>query len=147
MGQRGNFIKTPEQRADALASPFGEPGFTTRVAARKKTNGWERDPRNAAPSRGYMVSDKGPERIIPGNASAKEIEIHQMDNRDALLSDENVFHGGWKSDGNSYLDVSRHYRTKNRAMRAGRRNEQLAIFDLSTKESIPVTPRRKLFGG
>ena len=120
---RGQFWEL-HQRLD-VDSP-DEGGFT-----RHMTTGDE-------PSSGVAVSDLGPEEHYGPNAAQPYEARHLpgfVKRNLASLSEPEVYFGGWKPKDQPrevYLDVSRRYPTSTAAIRAMRRRNQIAGFDLGT---------------
>jgi hypothetical protein len=54
---------------------------------------------------------------------------------------KNTYIGLWVDNGLIYLDISKHYNSKKRAIQAGIQNEQLAIYDIKKGESIDLTKK------
>lgn len=84
---------------------------------------------------GYMVSLKGYERKVSLEKSAneieKEIENYIKENTLELL-------GIWIESGYIYLDQSINIESKNDALQFGKKNEQLAIFDINNMKTINI---------
>jgi len=103
------------------------------------------------PTTGYMVSlNKSTERDFPvSELSADHIRQYQEDHADEL-SQPGTYFGAWHnpSDGRVYLDVSTNFKDKDEAMKAAKKADQIAIFDLSTFDSLVtagVGPRKQFF--
>lgn len=98
-----------------------------------------RDKVGDGPSGGYMVSvNKHTETRIPINQLtaadvADYMSVHQQE-----LAEPDQYMGGWLHKGYIYLDVSKNVRDLDEAMRLARQHSQLAIFDLSTMDTVMV---------
>ena len=119
-----------------------EPGTNAlRTAAEEKSRV---DFRNGGdkPEGPYMVSlDKahgGNEVRIPGHATAAQIAEHRASVEDLLTSHPGMYHGGWydPDENATYLDISKAHADKADALKAARENHQLAIYDVTTGNSI-----------
>lgn len=94
-----------------------------------------------SPKRGFMVSDYGSERIVPGHLEGHHVAEY-LQEKSQHLAAPNAYLGAWHEEGQTYLDVSRNVDTKKKAMRAGRRNKQLAVYDVDNDAVHDVTGRR-----
>jgi hypothetical protein len=95
---------------------------------------------NTSPTQRYIVSEPEGELVVPAdNLTPEDVERH-VDLIKNILANPNAFQGGWLNhdDNNVYLDVSHQYPDLNQALEAGKRNNQYAIFDRQTGQSIPV---------
>lgn len=81
-----------------------------------------------APTRGWMVSDPGSEHIVPGNASAREIEEYRQANKNPTPVKRYI--GGWADEGKTYLDQSRNVRSSKKAQQLGREGAQRAVYNV-----------------
>jgi len=103
------------------------------------------------PTTGYMVSmNKNTERDFAAkDLTADHIRQYQEDHADEL-SQAGYYFGAWHNpeDGRVYLDVSKNFKDKDEAMKAAKGADQIAIFDLSTFNSVVtagVNPRKQFF--
>lgn len=55
-----------------------------------------------------------------------------------LLSQDDVYLGGWLDEGYGYLDVSINIQNLDEALALAKKNHQLAIYDVVTGESIYI---------
>jgi len=104
------------------------------------------------PTKGFMVSDEGSEtRVQAENLSVDKIQRHVGKHRETLTSDPEAHLGTWRDASYTdagkmvprptdtvYMDVSRRYHSPFMAYMAGIRENQLAIYDVSTQDTIPV---------
>ena len=99
-----------------------------------KNGGASYNLKGKSPSKGFMVADFGTEEKIPVKEFTKE-RIHKyiLNHRKQL---KGKCFGTWLNDGYVYLDISKNIHDKEKAMIQGKQNKQLAIFDLSSFESI-----------
>lgn len=133
-GRRKGGRKTRWQSARALRrEALREGGFTI-----KDTTGMR-------PHKGYMVAIEGAEVKIPIRELTAE-KIRQYRKRFAdLLDDPGNYFGAWVNteDGNVYLDISRRFLDKDKAIEFGKESNQLAIFHLDTFDTITLAKKGK----
>ena len=95
------------------------------------------------PTEGYAVAIAGRERSHTAQRNyertATSISIYARLNYDVLQL-PGFYLGAWLDDGRIYLDVVRVFSDRDMALEAGKRNHQLAVFDLTTQEAIFVDP-------
>lgn len=53
-----------------------------------------------------------------------------------LYEEEGTYLGIWNADGDIYLDVSRSFETLEEALKVAKENDQIAVYNLETKEEI-----------
>lgn len=82
-----------------------------------------------APGRGWMVSDFGSEHVVPGHASAHEIESYRQE-RPGRLSRGRRYVGAWYDEGKTYLDQSRNVRSSKKAQALGQAGAQRAVYNV-----------------
>jgi hypothetical protein len=88
------------------------------------------------PSSGYMVSKFGCETISESlnlNIVINYVKLHLDE-----LVDDKAFLGIWLKDGNWYLDVSFNILELDKAIKFGKKNKQLAIWDCANCEEITL---------
>jgi hypothetical protein len=104
--------------------------------------GFSLNANNEQPTSGYMVSLEGTERTIPNYNSRHEQIINEAcaDYR-VRMGDmpEFMYFGGWLDDNTLYLDTSVNIDNLDEAMKLGRANNQLAIYDVKNQTSIRLT--------
>lgn len=100
-------------------------GFTYRVAD------------GAYPTDGFAVAIQGHERQFRRNFSPEAIALYMQERRNVFDSAGHCL-GAWCNDGLWYLDVSIVLPTYRQALEEGRRNMQIAVYDLARGESINV---------
>jgi len=104
------------------------------------------------PQRGWMVSDPGSEEIVPGHATAREIEEYRQA-RPGRLSRGRRYVGGWYDKGKTYLDQSRNVRSAKKAHALGKEGAQRAVYNVHRDEvrrvyhGSPMDVRGTLFEG
>lgn len=81
---------------------------------------------------GYMVSVKGSETIT----SLKELDTEKEIREYQKKAKANQYIGLWLNENKVYIDISEHYTDKAKAIKAGKENEQLAIYDIENDKSI-----------
>lgn len=121
---------------DILTRHVANGGSTTEVATGKDLAG----------TKNYAVSaHKDRELVIQGALTEAALSKYIADNAD-LLSQPGKTLGTWLNpdDGNTYLDVSQVTPDRAEAMRVARENNQIAIFDLSSFETIPTESAPKV---
>lgn len=89
------------------------------------------------PQTGYMVSFHGFEQVFE-NPTILDVTDYVEENAMYLYLLPNAFVGGWMDakSGKYYLDISQNVQDKEQALQLAAERKQLAIFDLSTFESI-----------
>lgn len=94
-----------------------------------------KDLKKASLNNGYMVSLEGAESQVKSddyNAIKKAIEEKQ-----AIIQDsKNLYIGLWLDGGIMYIDLSINIKDKVEALEFGKKNKQLAIYDLVNNDSI-----------
>lgn len=99
-----------------------------------ESGGFSLDCNSNKPIDGYMVAMKGFElKTTLENKSeiASYINKHYI----SVARGENYF-GGWVNEGVLYLDIATNVKNKESAIRLGRKNEQLAIYDIDNQREI-----------
>lgn len=89
--------------------------------------------------KGFMVSLYGYEKIYPLNGDYKALKADILKYQELIKNYKNIYIGMWIDNDLIYLDISKHYNSKKRAMQAGIQNEQLAIYDIAKNKSIYLT--------
>lgn len=100
--------------------------------------GFTVDPRTGADvTGGYAVSVHPAEGTVLATATPGDLIEYVVSHADALALPGSVF-GGWKdpTDGRVYLDVSTLVTDRSEALTLARVNDQLAVFDFSTGQSV-----------
>lgn len=82
------------------------------------------DTHEAAPADGVYVSTPGHERRIKGRANARDVARHAL-----TLRGKQGYQGGWRQDGETYLDHSVRTHTPAVAATLGRQWKQKSIYD------------------
>lgn len=117
--------------AEVLARHLANGGSTTEIATGKDLGGTDN----------FAVSaHKDRERVVPGQLTEAQLAQYITDNAD-LLSQPGKTLGTWfnPDDKQTYLDVSQVTPSREEAMQIAKGADQLAIFDLKTFETIPVS--------
>lgn len=103
------------------------------------------------PTRGFMVSLQGCEAVYNLAAlDAKELLFYTISHA-ARLKRHNAFFGGWLDGGKVYLDISVNIKSRAAALELAAKNNQLAIYDLESEDSIyleelqPVQKREEVY--
>lgn len=96
--------------------------------------GFTYDPLFGEPAQsGWAVGVPGHEEVIPlARISAKDIDRH------AASLPANSYQGGWVKDGLAYLDAVELHTERDDAIRVGRKNKQIAIYNLRTGQEIEL---------
>ena len=87
------------------------------------------------PSSGFFVGLKGGKGLKNRKDNSEEIQKFVLRNS-TKLSDKDNFLGSWIEKGVLFLDVVVRIDNKNEAIARGKKEEQIAIYDASTKEVI-----------
>lgn len=91
-----------------------------------------------APKDGFMVAQMGAEEVILKENFTEEI-LHNFINKNLnRLKNKDICIGTWENEGKIYLDLSQNIKNRNQAIKQGIINKQLAIFDLSSFNSIAL---------
>lgn len=88
---------------------------------------------------GYMVSLYGYEKTYPYNGDYKTLKADLIKYQAMVKQYKNIYIGLWIDKDIIYLDISKHYTSKKRALQAGINNDQLAIYDIAKNKSIYLT--------
>ena len=91
------------------------------------------------PTTGYMVSIRDRQRIID-ELQVKEVQCYVTENKGLLMTD-GAFLGVWVSDGKWYLDVSYNVHRLESAIKMGKANEQIAIWDCEHSKEVSISQR------
>ena len=94
-----------------------------------------KDLKKASLNNGYMVSLEGAESQVKSddyNAIEKAIEEKQ----EIIQDRDNLYIGLWLDGGIMYIDLSINIKDKVEALEFGKKNKQLAIYDLVNNDSI-----------
>lgn len=93
------------------------------------------------PTKGYMVSRFGAEKIVPGVASPQEIDEYRQANPNPSARPR-LYVGGWHEEGQTYLDQSQNVRKSRKAQELGQSHAQRAVYNINRD-----TVRRVHHGG
>jgi hypothetical protein len=94
----------------------------------------DRNGQHKSPKCGYFV---GVTNNIFSKVTRKELMLLECQRNDAhLIHKQCVYTGGWKDDNKSYLDVSLHIMTLDKAKSLARSYGQKAIWDCNKKISL-----------
>lgn len=107
---------------------------------------------DTSPKEGFAVSTfRGEERQYPLDKLTPDDVFDYMKVREAKFADPRVHVGGWVHEGKCFLDLSTVEKDRGVAEALGKKNDQLAIFNLGTFETIPVASgrheQRESYGG
>ena len=84
---------------------------------------------------GYMVSKLGYEKThAPRDINGIKSDIMTYKH----IIKKNEYIGLWLFDGKIYVDISRHYTSKQKAIITGVKNKQYSIYNLSNGQEIPL---------
>lgn len=89
----------------------------------------------AAHTSGYYVSEQQHQKIV-SSVSASNIEEYLRQNEGPLRGKN---FGVWQSRGKTYLDVTRHFETKEEADAFAQEHDQAAVWDIGSGKEVPVT--------
>ena len=87
------------------------------------------------PLKGFMCSIKDLLIIDKKDFNIKLLKYLVKDNFSLLKSNENYL-GTWEDNGKIYIDISKNFSSKEKALNTAKINKQLAIFDLKEMKSI-----------
>ena len=90
------------------------------------------------PLSGFYVSDDNGAIVDADTFSASDVDAF-ANSRALTLSSPGVYLGAWINDGKVYLDVTRHFYSREVALSHGALNNQLAIWDIANSEELPVS--------
>ena len=82
--------------------------------------------------RGYMVSQAGTELKL----DIENLKIKTIKKYAKIAQKQHAYVGFWLDSNILYIDISKHFISKNRACKYALKNKQLAIYDLYNKKSI-----------
>lgn len=95
-----------------------------------------------SPTKGYMVSLVGFEKVIPMENVTPYL-LGELFRQYSEQLQDGEYVGAWVDDGQLYLDISSNIQDKNEAVKLGNERNQLGIFDLSTFETIYLDAKEK----
>lgn len=102
-----------------------------------KTGGASFNIDGVAPMSGFMVATIGAEKVINAKDFNKRVlKKFVKKHIKELKKDSSLCVGTWKDNNKIYLDLSNNILDKTKAVSQGIKNKQLAIFDLSTFDSL-----------
>lgn len=84
---------------------------------------------------GFMVSIEGFERKLK-HFTYEDVKAVVNEYKDLLKGC--LYLGFWIDEGNLYIDISKWFRDKSEALKFGKQNKQIAIYNIKTSESIKV---------
>lgn len=86
----------------------------------------------------HSVSIRGHEQKYASPVVRQQVAAHadRMLADPTLKTDSQIMQGGWKEDGEHYLDASRKIVGREKAVAEGRKNQQLAVFDFGTGQTV-----------
>lgn len=87
---------------------------------------------------GFMVSKIGCEKTFTFD-NLEELEKEVINYKNKLKNNEYI--GLWLDNDTIYLDISKYYTTKDRAIKTGIKNKQIAIYDIKNDKSIYLTKK------
>lgn len=107
-----------------------------------KNGGFTIDKNGKAPKckSGYVVSDFGKEKtyLLNDKSDMLQLEKDIILYFDYIQSEDGANVGAWIEDGVLFLDISRIYQNKKEALKVGKKNRQLAIYDIKNDKSINI---------
>lgn len=124
-----------------LAPVHRLPSSVTREAVRRQGSdeGFTVNPHTYEfPETGVIASEYGHEKkVAAGDLSPEHIDQY-VASKTTALNQPGRHLGGWRHAGEDYLDVNRRFATQRAAIDFGRRNAQIAVFDLDKGRSFDV---------
>lgn len=107
-----------------------------------KNGGFTIDKNRKAPKckSGYVVSDFGREKTYLLNDKSDMVKLEKdiIVYFDYIQNEDGANVGAWIEDGVLFLDISRIYQNKKEALKVGKKNRQLAIYDIKNDKSINI---------
>lgn len=90
------------------------------------------------PKGGFMVALPNAEETFDSSSITEDDIASYMDRHEEDLKKDGVYFGGWldNQSGKVYLDLSKNEKDLDRAKKLGKKNKQLAIFDLGSFDEI-----------
>jgi hypothetical protein len=89
------------------------------------------------PLSGFYVSDTDGAIVALDAFGASDVDAF-VTRRASDLAAPGAYLGAWVSDGKVYLDVSRHFYSRDVALQVGASNDQLAVWDIANLDEIAV---------
>ena len=113
------------------------------VGKTRRAGGHSVNPRTGkSPVSGYMVSDKDggvvmDRRVFYGPNGVEHVQEYGQSHADKW-QDPDYYMGSWddENSGKVFLDVSKNVADRGEAIRLGKQNDQLAVWDVANKEEI-----------
>jgi len=103
---------------------------------------------NTTPKEGFAVSTfKNHERVFDADKITLDDIADYVLERWDQFKDPKVHVGGWVDQGKVYLDLSTVVKSRDEAIRLGKRHNQLAVFDLGRLETIYLQKQTQNVGG
>lgn len=106
------------------------------IETTNKTGGASFNLNVESPKKGFMVATSGNELVIPEKDFTRKTLRNYVKSNLKNINAKNVNVGTWKENGLVYLDISINIQDKKEAIKLGKENNQIAIFDLSNFESV-----------
>ena len=130
--KNSNLKNLPSIFAEIYKTLIEKKGFTFSISQNEFKTG-----------KGFAVATiKTAERIffnfnkMPKNEFVDVLRSFYIENLDNFIKDDNLCMGGWIDENRLFLDVSTVIDCKKTALKIAAKNSELAIFDLSTFETI-----------
>lgn len=108
------------------------------ISTLKQGDGSVKPGTGTSPKTGYMVSIPGHTQIVDAHAFNDKLISQYADRNAEALRHPDAHIGKWQDteSGKIYLDVSHNIKSKIRAISAGKKNNQIAIWDLNRGKEI-----------
>lgn len=122
------------------------PDFRSLERQLREEGGFSVNSRGHSPKGGAMVSTERSEEVIPGTPSSTRLEeFYNSAVAPKLEHTRHGYFGGWRSEGQTYLDISQRFPNSEQAAHAVTHREQLAGYDVDKGEDIPRPQQGRLF--
>lgn len=129
------------QKTNAMTKPVKLAGSVLSTV-QSNPGGFSVTPKGQMPTDGFMVSLPGRSQVLTeeqlrGPAGQKILQDYATKNSD-VLRQKGAHIGGWtdKESGKTYLDVSHNIKDRNKAISAGKKHNQIAIWDVKNSAEV-----------
>jgi len=133
--------------SDAHGAGVAQVGQPIPVAAKvagviqRNPNGFSVTPSGQVPTNGFMVSVPGRTRFLnPGEVTPQHVAEFANQHADLFRDNPNMHVGMWHDPATErvHLDPSENFKSRSSAETAGKSRNQIAIWDVQNRRSIPT---------